>query len=113
GTWSYSSQPVQVHSDVELVELLEKLRPRHGVEAYLRADLREHARDRGTDALVVHVAVVGAVEAEVGALGIAGLGEQLPRPRRIEGREARLELGKAPSRGRYHRAGRSRHAAHH
>src|SRR5438477_413029 len=47
---------VQMHADVELVDLLEELCARQRVEAHLDADLGEHAGDRGADALVVHVA---------------------------------------------------------
>ena len=52
-------------------------------ESHLDPDLGEHRGYRLADPLVVDVAVVGAVHGDLEAVRIAGLGEQLLRPRDV------------------------------
>ena len=84
------------------------------VEAHLHADLREHRGDRGADALVVHVAVVRADEAQLEAVRDSpprrGAASRLGD---VVRQQARLQRREAARGGGHHRAGGPREPAHH
>ena len=104
----------QVEADVELrrQHLAEVFRLRLGVQVHLDADLGEHADHRQADRLVVDVAVVRAIHADLEAVRIAGLGQQLLRLVRVQ-REALEVRAGAVDRLRDHHRRRRRQAAHH
>ena len=67
----------QVETRILLLDLGEMQCLRARLQVNLDTDLRQHAGDGLADLLVVVVAVVGAVERDAEAVGIAGLGHQL------------------------------------
>ncbi len=82
------------------------------VELDAQARLGPHADQRLADFLVVDVAVVRAVEGELEAVRVTGLGDQLPRRGGIGARHLVELLGVAVHPGRDHDRRRDRQAAH-
>ena len=81
-----------------LFEFGEILGTGHGIEFDLDADLGQHARDGDANFLVVHIAVVGTVQADFKALRVARVFEQFAGGGGVVFEGAGFQLGKAAQR---------------
>ncbi len=84
----------------------------HGVQLYFQARARPHRYQCLADFLVVHIAVVRAVQRELETVRIAGLGQQLLRLRGIERRHLIDVLGPGMNLRRHHQPRGYRQPAH-
>ena len=89
----------------------EQHRRRLPVRLHLEPDAGEHLRDRGADGAVAGQAVVGEMEADLEAVGIPGLGQELARALNVG-----LKLGEllvvAEDAGGHHLVDRTAEALH-
>ena len=86
-------------------------RPR--LDRDLDADARQEAHHGGGDGLVVHVAIIGRIQREREALGVAGFGQQLTSARRISLGIGGQRLGIAIDEGSRQHAGGAGEPTHH
>ena len=89
----------------------EEHRRRLPVRLHLEPDAGEHLRDRGADGAVAGQAVVGEMEADLEAVRVAGLGEQLARALNVRAQLGEL-LVVAEDAGGHHLVDRPAEALH-
>ena len=102
----------QVDAGVVALDLREEGRQRLRLHAGPHADPRPHRRNRLADLLIVHIAVVRAVERDAEAARVAGFRQQRAGARRVVGQAHILGLGVAIHLGREEGAGHDGLAAH-